>query len=102
MAEHSSTLGAGRGSTLAAEEGVAGSALVAVAAEPDSLLAAAALRLVLTSAAKTRSLAALRPVPTSAAKTRSLAEAGLLALLAGAYLPSRPAPACLALVGSRA
>ena len=86
MAEHSSTLGAGRGSTLAAEEEVAGLALVAVAAEPDLLLAAAALR----------------PALRSAAEKCSPEGAGPRVLLARAYLVSRPAPACLALVGSRA
>ena len=86
MAEHSSTPGAGRGSTLAAEEEVLGPALVAAAAGLDSLLVAAALR----------------PAPCSAADMCSLVVPGLRALPAEAYLASRPARACLALVGSRA
>ena len=97
MAELGSALGAERGSTLAAGGAVLGSALAAADAELGSTLVAAGAVL-----GSLLVAAALRPVSSSAAKTRSLAEAGLLALPAGAYLPSRSALACLALAGLRA
>ena len=76
-------MGAVLGSVLAAGAEL-GSTLAAAEAGLGSLLAAAALR----------------PVPSSAAGLRLLAEAGLRSAQAGAYLPSRPVLACLALAGS--
>ena len=95
MAALGSALGAERGSTLAAGGAVLDSALAAAAAEVGSTLVAAWAVL-----GSLLVAVALRPASSSAAKTRSLAEAGLVALPAGAYLPSRSALACLALAGS--